>query len=288
MAPGLRDALSPVPPAGPHLLSEPTARNSATTSLRPNTAGTRAPSSKTLTRPGLRGACGSSAPGSLATDSGLDFHSDWGPGSSCVSGSARSFCPFWFATSQRARTGLPRLGPLLLLPPPPVARGEGGDTDWGGGKGGGEARRLSGPAGRGRRAVPRTRGPGLPPGAGRGRRGSWPGPEAAERAPGLRARRRGLAACGRSRCGSRPGSGAPSLPGLSFPPDSRRAGPDRGLVGVWSEFPRVPPGEALSRGFESRLSPLSAQPEGGSWSCILARGVCRAELGSQGRFEDRP
>ena len=104
----------------------------------PTPQGPSAPSSKTLTRPGLRGACGSSAPGSLAKDSGLDFHSDWSPGSSCVSGSARSFCPFWFATSQRARTGLPRLGPLLLLPPPPVARGEGGDTDWGGGKGGGE------------------------------------------------------------------------------------------------------------------------------------------------------
>ena len=125
----------------------------------PTPQGPSAPSSKTLTRPGLRGACGSSAPGSLATDSGLDFHSDWSPGSSCVSGSARSFCPFWFATSQSARTGLPRLGPLLLLPPPPVARGEGGDTDWGGGKGGGEARRSSGPAGRGRRAVPRARGP---------------------------------------------------------------------------------------------------------------------------------
>lgn len=164
----------------------------------PTPQGPSAPSSKTLTRPGLRGACGSSAPGSLAKDSGLDFHSDWSPGSSCVSGSARSFCPFWFATSQRARTGLPRLGPLLLLPPPPVARGEGGDTDWGGGKGGGEARRSSGPAGRGRRAVPRARGPGLPRGAGRGRRGSWPGPEAVERSSGLRARRRGLAACGRS------------------------------------------------------------------------------------------
>ena len=108
----------------------------------PTPQGPSAPSSKTLTRPGLRGACGSSAPGSLATDSGLDFHSDWSPGSSCVSGSARSFCPFWFATSQSARTGLPRLGPLLRLPPPPVARGEGGDTDWGGGKGGGEARRC--------------------------------------------------------------------------------------------------------------------------------------------------
>ena len=43
MAPGLRDVLSPAPPAGPHLLPEQAARNSTTTSLRPNTAGTQRP-----------------------------------------------------------------------------------------------------------------------------------------------------------------------------------------------------------------------------------------------------
>lgn len=40
-APGLYVALSPAPPAGPHLLPEQTACNSATTSLRPKTAETQ-------------------------------------------------------------------------------------------------------------------------------------------------------------------------------------------------------------------------------------------------------
>lgn len=41
-------------------------------------------------------------------------------------------------------------GPRSSCYCPPVARGEGGDTGWGGGKGGGEARLWPGPAGRGR------------------------------------------------------------------------------------------------------------------------------------------
>lgn len=148
----------------------------------------------------------------------LRFRLRPGPGSSCVSGCARSFGPRWFSTSQGARSGLPRRGPLLL-PPPPVACGEGGDTGLGGGKGGGEARRPTGPAGRGRRAVRLARGPGLPRGAGRGRRrGRRPGPGDGERSTGQRSWRRGPAACGRSHGESWPGPAHFLSLGLSFPP----------------------------------------------------------------------
>lgn len=82
---------------------------------------------------------GSSAPGSLTTDSALGSDCVWGPGSSCVPRSPAAFGPRWFTTSPRARSGQPPPGPLLPpLPPPPVARGEGGDTAGEAGRGEGK------------------------------------------------------------------------------------------------------------------------------------------------------
>lgn len=94
--------------------------------LRPNTAETRTPSSTTLTRPGLRCVCGSSASGSLATDSGLGFDSDraadpvasptvrtaWVPAGSLHPGVQGPGCHGW--------------APLLLLLPARRPRGRRG------------------------------------------------------------------------------------------------------------------------------------------------------------------
>lgn len=109
---------------------------------------------------------------------------------------------------------------------PPVARGEGGDTGRGGGKGGGEARRWPGPAGRGRRAVPRARGPGRPRAAGGVHTAGGRDPEAGQLGSRPRAGGRGRAACGRSRSEWGPGP-APFLSlGLSFPPGIREVEPN--------------------------------------------------------------
>lgn len=250
----------------------------------------RSPSPTTLTPRGLRCVCGSSAPGSLATDCGGGFDFGWGPGSSYVFGCARSSGPRWFATSHRARSGLPRLGPLLPPPPPPpppVARGEGGDTGRGGGKGGGEAEALAWTSGEGRRAVLPVRGPGLPRGAGRGRCGSPPGSEAGERSPGLRGRKGGRAACGRSRRGSPPGLGAFFLTGLFPTWHTRGPGrprPGRGLIGVspWSCLAPVNPG------FRDSTFPPFGSACGRKPVLHFGRECPQLRVWQPRKFEDRP
>lgn len=86
----------------------------------------------------------------------------------------------------------------------------------------------------------------------------------------------------------------PAWPRRTFPhwaqfPTWHKRGPGRprfgrGLIGV-------SPGPAWrrsSRGFKIRPFPLSAQPAGGSWSCILAGGVRGAGFGSQGGLRSDP
>lgn len=137
----------------------------------------RAPSPATLTPPGLRGVCGSSAPGSLAADSRLGFDSGQGPDPAAspavrtAAVSAGSLHP-----SVQGSGCLGRARSSRRRHPSPA--GKAGTRAWEAGRGGGEARRSPRPAGRGRRAVSLARGPGLPGGPGRGRpRGWWPGPD---------------------------------------------------------------------------------------------------------------
>lgn len=84
MAPGLaRSALSPAPPPDPPAPGSDSAE-----------PGHRLPAplaQRLLPHPGCAVPLGSLAMGSLATNSGLRFASGQGPGSSCVSSSARSF-----------------------------------------------------------------------------------------------------------------------------------------------------------------------------------------------------
>lgn len=144
-------------------------------------------------------------------------------------------------------------------------------------EGGRGSEALAGTSGEGRRAVLRAGGPGLPRGAGGGRRGSPPGSEAGERAPGLRPRAEGG-----------PGLGALLLAGLSFPPGTPGAQPDLALDGVWSEFPQVLPAAGQAGGFKIRPFPFSAQPAGGSCSCILAGSGRSPRFGSPGGLKTHP
>lgn len=138
MAPGLPStARSPAPPAVLRVRREPTAGNPPTTSRRSDTAETESPRPSDSYPTGLRCVCGWSALCAVVRDSGSGFDSGQ-PRLQLRLQLHAHFRPRWFATSQRARSGLPPLGPLLPLPPP-VARGEGGDT--GGEAGSGEGKR---------------------------------------------------------------------------------------------------------------------------------------------------
>lgn len=113
MAPGLpRNALSPAPPLDP--------TSARIGQRRTGPPPPHAPSPATLTPPGLRCAARLVGYGLARHQLRLTFRLWPGPRLQLRLQLRAQFRPRWFATSQRARSGLPRRGPLL--PPPPPAR----------------------------------------------------------------------------------------------------------------------------------------------------------------------
>lgn len=146
--------------------------------------------------------------------------------------------------------------PAAARRPSPVARGEGGDTGWGGGNGGvGRSEALAWTQGEGAARSPTGVGPG-PFSPRRRRRCSSPPQSGLERLPRTAYIGRG-STVGCLRC---LGSHWPSTlsPGAQFPTPHSRGLSDFGLVWVWPEFPRILSGEGQAG---STISHFSAQLE---------------------------